>query len=183
MVDGALNWFLGLGIAQKVFAVLFGGLVIFSTAYLISSAGFWLLGYGDEASDPPSEAASSPAPEASTPVAASETLDDMNMKITGVAWRGEIVVVEGEWRGDISSVHCDLLEGENGARVTDWWDRSVAASMSWQTRGFKQEFVEATGGRVEVPADPEASYLATCSANFEDGWQISDTAVVERSPG
>lgn len=183
MVDRALSWFLGLGLGQKVFAVIFGGLVVFSMAYLISSAGLWLLGYGDEASNPPVEGVTPLAPEASTPTAASDTIDDMNLKITGAAWGGDEVVVKGEWRGDISSVHCDLLEGENGDRVTDWWDRSVAASMSWQTRDFEQGFVEAADGRVKNSVDPEASYLVSCSANFADGWEISDSALVEGSPG
>ena len=49
------------------------------------------------------------------------------------------------WKGEteVSSVHCDLLEG--GIAPTRWWDRSVGTQMDWLGQTFIQEFVSARG--------------------------------------
>jgi hypothetical protein len=44
---------------------------------------------------------------------------DFALKIASARWEDENAVVEGMWRGDISSVHCDLLAGGESGRPTD----------------------------------------------------------------
>jgi len=58
------------------------------------------------------------------------------LKIEKARWEGDKAVVEGTWRGDLSSVHCDLLERGEAERPIDWWDRSVAADASFSDRTF-----------------------------------------------
>jgi len=92
-------------------------------------------------------------------------------------------VVEGTWRGDLSSVHCDLMEGDKAERAIDWWDRSVAAEQSFSDRTFSQEFVRAKG-RVKDRIEPEGEYKAVCSAQFSEGWSTGDYApIAGRPPG
>jgi hypothetical protein len=90
-------------------------------------------------------------------------------------------VVEGTWRGKLSSVHCDLMEGGKAERAIDWWDRSVAAEQSFSDKTFSQEFLRAKG-RVKDRIDPESAYKAVCSAQFSDGWSVSDEALMEGKP-
>jgi hypothetical protein len=93
-------------------------------------------------------------------------------------------VVEGTWSGDLalSSVHCDLLEGGESGRSTDWWDRSVGTDMSFSERTFSQEFVQAEGRKIEDPIDPESSYRVLCSGQFSGGWSTTDSAPVKGTP-
>jgi hypothetical protein len=173
-----LDWFWGLNVAQKVLAVLFGGLLLFSVTYLITSGVLWLLFANpgesasvDEGSRP--EEVSVPDQEFATP-------PGMDLQITRAEWVGNTVEVEGRWGGEISSVHCDLFEGDE-QQVTDWWDRSVPPTMSWSERSFKQIFVEAEG-EAEEPIDPSAGYAVTCLGAFADGWSTNDSALVEGEP-
>lgn len=85
----------------------------------------------------------------------------MDLQITRAEWVGNTVEVEGRWGGEISSVHCDLFEGGEEQRVTDWWDRSVPPAMSWSKRTFAQLFV-AAGRQAEEPIDPSTRYSVTC---------------------
>src|SRR5829696_3440496 len=41
---GTIDWFSGLNLVQKVLAVLFAALLLFSASYLVSSAVLWLVG-------------------------------------------------------------------------------------------------------------------------------------------
>jgi len=108
---------------------------------------------------------------------------DMDLQITRARWVGERVVVEGGWSGDVSSVYCDLFEGnETDARVTDWWERGVPAKMSWSERTFTQEFVEAKGREIEDPVDPQKRYWVLCSGNFTGGWGMQPSAAVKGTP-
>jgi len=92
-------------------------------------------------------------------------------------------VVEGTWRGELSSVHCDLMEGGKAERAIDWWDRSVAAEQSFSDKTFSQEFVRAKGS-VKDRIDPKSDYKAVCSAQFSEGWSVTDIALMEgRPPG
>jgi hypothetical protein len=108
---------------------------------------------------------------------------DMDLRITRARWVGQRVVVEGGWSGDVSSVYCDLFEGdETEARVTDWWERGVPAKMSWSERTFTQEFVEAKGREIEDPVDPKKRYWVLCSGNFTGGWGMQPSAAVKGTP-
>jgi len=89
-------------------------------------------------------------------------------------------VVEGTWEGEVSSVHCDLLEGGTSGRSTRWWDRSVGTRMDWSRRTFTQEFVAAEGSGESL--DPEASYSVTCVGSFSSGWSTGAQTQVEGEP-
>ena len=124
---------------------------------------------------PASPSASSSASASSAPVA--------TLPIERARWEGDKAVVEGRWRGDLSSVHCDLLEGGKNGRAIDWWDRSVAAKESFPDRTFSQEFVRAEG-KVKDRIDPKGDYWVVCWAWFSEGWSTGDEAPMEgRPPG
>jgi hypothetical protein len=188
-----LDWFSGLNVIQKVLAVLFAALLMFSASYLVTSGFLWLAGAGDRADSPVEEGAvpegasagstgtASASPGSSTPAS---TGPDFAIEIASARWEGGKAVVEGTWSGDlaISSVHCDLLEGGESGRSTDWWDRSVGTDMSFSKRTFSQEFVQAEGRKIEAPIDPESSYWVLCSGQFSGGWSMTDTAPVKGTP-
>lgn len=174
-----LDWFSGLNIFQKVLAVLFGGLLLFSVAYLITSGVLWLLFANQEESS--SVDAGGSREEASVPDEDLGAPPGMDLQITRAQWSGNAVEVEGRWGGEISSVHCDLFEGGD-QRVTDWWDRAASPSMAWSERTFRRVFVEAQGREVEDPVDPSSRYSVRCMGNFSGGWSTSDNALVEGKP-
>jgi hypothetical protein len=195
---GTLDWFSGLNLVQKVLAVLFAALILFSLSYLVTTTVLWLAGAGDRADSAVEEgavpegasagstgtASASPAsasPGSSTPAS---TVPDFAVEIASARWEGGKAVVEGTWSGDlaISSVHCDLLEGGESGRSTDWWDRSVGTDMSFSERTFSQKFVQAEGRKIEDPIDPESSYWVLCSGQFSGGWSMTDTAPVKGTP-
>jgi len=108
---------------------------------------------------------------------------DMDLQITGARWVGERVMVEGRWSGELSSVYCDLFEGnETDARLTDWWERGVPAKMSWSERTFTQFFVGAKGREIEDPVDPRKRYWVLCSGNFTGGWGMQPSSAVDGTP-
>jgi len=112
MLQRLSGWFLGLNLAQKVLAVLFAALVLFSASHLVSTAVLPLMGAGGERAETPSE--QSPDPGATRPEASQATPSprpDMRLKISSARWDGEEAIVEGTWEGEVSSVHCDQLEG------------------------------------------------------------------------
>jgi len=185
-VQRAYEWFSGLNLIQKVLALLFAALFLFSLSYLLTTVVL-SLGSGDRADPSLEEGAApntaSPASSASASASAETTVPDNKLSITGGRWEGEKAVVEGTWKGDVSSVHCDLLEGGTSGKPTRWWDRTVGARMDWSGRTFTQEFVTAEGGSEgKEPLDPGASYGVACSAQFSDGWQVNDGASVEGTP-
>jgi len=175
----ALDWFWGLNVGQKVLAVLFGGLLLFSVTYLITSGVLWLLFASAEESG--SAAEDSRPEEASVSDEEFATPPGMDLQITRAEWVGNTVEIEGRWGGEISSVHCDLFEGDE-RRVTDWWDRSVPPTMSWSDHTFRQVFVEAEGRRAEEPIDPSSRYSVTCLGAFSEGWSTNDNALVGGEP-
>jgi hypothetical protein len=173
-----VDWFLGLNVAKKVLAALFGGLLLFSVTYLITSGVLWLLFASPEEAASVDEA--SRPEEASVPDEEFATPPGMDLQLTRAEWIGNTVEVEGTWGGEISSVHCDLFEGSGDEqRVTDWWDRSVAPTMSWSERTFTQVFVEGEAGE---PIDPSTAYSVTCSGAFSEGWSMNDSVLVEGKP-
>jgi hypothetical protein len=190
---GTLDWFSGLNLVQKVLAVLFAALFLFSLSYLVTTTVLWLAGAGDRADSAVEEGAvlegassGSTGTASASPGSASagSTVPDFAVEIASARWEGGKAVVEGTWSGDLalSSVHCDLLEGGESGRSTDWWDRSVGTDMSFSERTFSQEFVQAEGRKIEDPIDPESSYWVLCSGQFSGGWSMTDTAPVKGTP-
>jgi hypothetical protein len=183
---GTLEWFSGLNLIQKVLAVLFAALLLFSASYLVTTSILWLAVGGDRTDSPVEESAPPERASAGSTASASAgtTVPDFAVEITSARWEGEKAVVEGTWRGDldISSVHCDLLEGGESGRSTDWWDRSVGTDMAFPERTFSQEFVEAGGRKIEDPIEPANDYWALCSGQFSGGWSMTDSAPVKGTP-
>jgi len=179
-VRSAVDWFSRLNLAQKGLAVLFAALFLFSLAYLLTTAVLHL-SYGDKSNSPIEEgAAPNTASPGSSSASATAPVPDMKVNISGARWEGEKAVVEGTWKGDISSVHCDLIEGGASGKPTRWWDRSVGPQMDWSRRTFTQEFVAAEESG--EPLDPEASYSVSCVGSFSSGWSTGDQAGVEGKP-
>jgi hypothetical protein len=174
------EWFSRLNLLQKALALLFAALFLFSLSYLVSTVVF-NLGVGNRADSPVEEGAApntaSPAPSPSA--SAEATVPNNALSITGARWEGEMAVVEGTWKGDVSSVHCDLLEGGTSGEPTRWWDRSLGTRMDWSARTFTQEFVAAGEGTSAEPLDPVAGYGVICSGQFSGGWSMNDDAPVE----
>src|SRR5215213_9360263 len=170
------DWFSRLNLLQKVLALLFVALFLFSLSYLIASTVLYL-SYGDKANSPIEKGAApntaSPGSSASASASAEATIPNNELSISRARWEGEKAVVEGTWKGEASSVHCDLLEGGASGTPTRWWDRSVGTQMNWEAQTFTQEFVAAEGGEGEESLDRVASYGVVCSGQFSDGWSVN----------
>src|SRR5215217_6247765 len=124
-----VDWYLGLGLGQKIVVGLAAAVVLFLASFWGALWVFSLFAAGDEEGAPAQATAPSITyPEASS-LATPSPEPDLGLKISGARWKGERVVVEGTWKGDVSSVHCDLLEGKGNGHATDWWDRAVPAKM------------------------------------------------------
>jgi len=181
-----VDWYLGLSFGQKIVVGVAASALVFVGAYLASLLIFTVAGVWRADSPPqgqtPAPASSRPGASASASASASvPSAPAIALKIERARWEGDKAVIEGRWRGELSSVHCDLLEGGKAEHATDWWDRSVAAEQSFSDRTFSQEFVRAKGG-VKDRIDPEGDYKAVCSAQFSEGWSMNDSAAVEGAP-
>jgi hypothetical protein len=181
-----VDWYLGLGLGQKIVV---GGavaaLVLVGThlaSLLILSVAAVMRADAPPQGQTPAPASPRPGSSASASASASApSAPAIALKIERARWEGDKAVVEGTWRWELSSVHCDLMEGGKAERAIDWWDRSVAAEQSFSDKTFSQEFVRAKG-RVKDRIDPESAYKAVCSAQFSDGWSVSDEALMEGKP-
>jgi hypothetical protein len=181
-----VDWYLGLSFGQKIVAGVAVAALVFVGAYLASLLIFSVAAVM-RADYPPqggTTAPASPRPGASASTSASASASSAPataLKIERARWEGDKAVVEGTWRGDLSSVHCDLMEGGKAERAIDWWDRSVAAEQSFSDKTFSQEFVRAKG-RVKDRIDPESEYKAVCWAQFSGGAATGYEAPVEGVP-
>lgn len=177
-----VDWYLGLGLGQKVVV----GLVVAVGLFLASYFATLTLLSSSAPQDRNAPQAGASAPGITFPQAYSSATPfpepSGELKINSARWEGEKAVVEGSWKGDISSVHCDLLEGGASGHATDWWDRGVPAKMSWSGRTFTQNFVRARGRKIEDPIEQTSSYAVVCWAQFTGGWQMNDSARVEGTP-
>src|SRR5215203_2932178 len=164
-----VDWYLGLNLGQKAVVGIAVPALVFVFAYLASIVILLAAGVGSE--DYPSQQGGTPAPASLRPgaSASASSVPNIALKIERARWEGDKAVVEGTWRGELSSVHCDLMEGDKAERAIDWWDRSVAAEQSFSDKTFSQEFVRAKG-RVKDLIDPESAHKALCSAQFSEGW-------------
>ena len=176
---------MGLDLGQKIVVGVAVPVLVFVLAYLASIVILLTAGLGPE--DNPAQQGGTPAPASLRPGASASasagisSKPDYALKIEGARWEGERALVQGAWRGDLSSVHCDLLEGGRAGRAIDWWDRSVAAKMSFPDGTFSQEFVRA-GRDVEDRIDPKGEYWVTCWAQFSEGSAAADDAPVGGTP-
>ena len=179
-----VDWYLGLSLGRKIVVGVAVAALVFVGSYLASllilSVTVMRADFPPQGQTPPAPASPKPGASASASASASSA-PAIALKIERARWEGDKAVVEGTWRGELSSVHCDLLEGGKAERAIDWWDRSVAAEQSFSDKTFSQEFVRAKG-RVKDRIDPESAYKAVCSAQFSDGWSVSDEALMEGKP-
>jgi len=176
-----VDWCLGLSLGQKIVVGVAVPALVFVVAYLaslliLSAAGVGRAGYSPQGGTP---APVSLRPGASASASSAPTFE---VKIGSVRWEGEKAVVKGTWRGDLSSVHCDLLKGGIAGSAIDWWDRSVAAKTSFSKRTFSQEFVRAKGRTVKDHVDPQGAYWVVCWAQFSDGYGTGNEAPVKGTP-
>jgi len=182
VLQSVFDWFWGLNLAQKVLAVLFAALLLFSTSFLVSTAVLRLMGGGGERAGTPSEQSASDGDHHTGSPGSESAGPDIAVNITSARWEGKKAVVEGTWRGDVSAVHCDLLEGGASGIPTRWWDRSVGTQMDWSARTFTQEFVAAEKDEGWEPLDPLSSYGVSCTGRFSSGWATSASAQLEGKP-
>jgi len=184
-----VDWYLGLSLGQKIVVGVAVAALVFGGSYLASLLIFSVAGV-ERADSPhqgqtpspgrPRSGASASSASASASASSAPAID---LKIERARWEGDKAVVEGSWQGDLSSVHCDLLEGDKANRAIDWWDRSVAAEQSFSDKTFSQEFVRAKGN-VKDRIDPESDYKAVCWAQFSEGSATGDYTLMEgRLPG
>jgi hypothetical protein len=181
-----VDWYLGLSLGQKIVVGVAVSALVLVGSYLASLLILSVARVGGEDYPPqggaPAPASVRPGTSASASASASaSSAPAIALKIERARWEGDKAVVEGTWRGDLSSVHCDLLEGGKAEHAIDWWDRSVAADASFSDRTFSQEFVRAKG-RVKDRIDPEGDYKAVCGAQFSEGWSTGDDAPMEGRP-
>jgi hypothetical protein len=169
-VRSAFDWFSRLNLLQKVLALLFVALILFSLYYLLTTAVFGSIGGGSERANTPSQESSPPRSNVKPPG---------EVTISSARWEGQKAVVKGSWKGNISSVYCDLVEGGSSRKPTRWWDRSVGTQMDWSGRTFTQEFVAARGSEDWEPLDPLASYDVECWGSFAGEVMTSASAHVE----
>ncbi len=176
-----VDWYLGLAPGQKVVVGVAAFVLVLALTYLASIVILLAAGVGPEGSS--SQGEEEPVPASTTPSssASASAFADTTLEVETARWQGDVAVVEGTWRGDLSSVHCDLLEGSSSGQVTDWWDRSAAARISLSDRTFSQEFVRA-GGDVKQPLDPKREYWATCWAQFAGGLATGDEIPIKGTP-
>jgi hypothetical protein len=172
VVQKVLDRFSRLNLTQKVLVVLFALLLWFLAIFLSSAAIFRSMGSGG------SEQANTPSKQAN----AEGVQSNVDVKISSARWEGQKAVVEGTWKGEVSSVHCDIWEGSVSGAPTRWWDRSVGVQMNWSERSFTQEFVSARGSDNWEPLDPLASYVVRCGGLFAGDWATSDSTRVEGKP-
>lgn len=173
-----VDWFLGLSRGQRTVVGITAAVGVllatyFATLIILASSG---------PAEETTPQAGVPAPASLQASASASATPNFAMEIDGARWEGGKAVVEGTWRGDLSSVHCDLLEGGSAGRAIDWWDRSVTAQASYSERTFSQEFVRAKGRGVEDRIDSERDYWAVCWAQFSDGGAAGDETAVEGEP-
>jgi len=178
-----VDWYLGLNLGQKIVVGIAISALVFVFTYLASLLILSAAGVGREDYPPQEGATPAPASLRAGASASASSPPAIPLKIERARWEGDRAVVEGTWQGDLSSVHCDLLEGGRSGQAIDWWDRSVAAEASFPERTFSQEFVRAGGREVKDRIDPEGDYWAVCWAQFSDGDAAGDEAPVEGAPG
>src|SRR5215208_890873 len=176
-----VDWYLGLSFGRKIVVGVAAAVSVLLASYF---ASLLILSPSERGEGAPSQAgAPAPVSSSASASASASSAPAIALKIERARWEGNKAVVEGKWQGELSSVHCDLLEVDKAERAIDWWDRSVAAEQLFSDKTFSQEFVR-TKGRVKDRIEPEGEYKAVCSAQFSEGWSMVDEApIAGRPPG
>ena len=181
-----VDWYLGLHLGQKIVVGVALAIALFLATLATYLASLLILsssGVGQEAA-PHQGGKLAPASLRPGASASASSAPNFTLQVESARWEGERAMVEGRWRGELSSVHCDLLEGSKAGRAIDWWDRSVATKMAFSERTFSQEFVHAHGSGVKDRIDPKGEYWVVCWAWFSEGWSTGHEAPMEgRPPG
>ena len=182
VVQRVLDWFWGLNLTRKVLAVLFAALLLFAASYLISTAVFRSMGGASEEATTPSKQSAAAGSHHTGSANSERTRPHVAVTISSARWEGQKAVVEGTWKGEVSSVHCDLWEGAAGGVPTRWWDRSSGTQMDWFRQTFTQEFVAARGSESSEPLDPLAKYSVRCWGSFAGNVMTTASAQVDGKP-
>lgn len=169
------DWYRGLSSGAKILVGgLAGVLVVFVLSFIFSIGALWLLSGGDD------EGSSEQQPP--EPSGVQDEIPDVGVEILRAEWNEDRVEVEGQWTGDLSSVRCDLFEGEDFA-VVQWWDRAVSPTYDMSGKTFTQTFAAAAGqGEAEASIDPTAEYHVICQGAFPEKITTGDEAQVEGTP-
>jgi hypothetical protein len=114
VVQRVLDWFRVLNLAQKMLVVLFAAVLLFAASYLISTAFFRSIGDASEQASTPSKQSAAAGSHDTGSANPEITRPDVAVTISSARWEGQKAVVEGTWKGEVSSVHCDLWEGAAG---------------------------------------------------------------------
>jgi hypothetical protein len=160
-------------LVQKVLVVGFALLLWFLAIFIISTAVFQSMRSGSERANAPSEESSTPRPNTRPP----------EVYISSARWEGQKAVVKGSWKGDISAVYCDILEGGYSGKPARGLDRSSEVQMDLRGHTFTQESVAASESEGGESLDPEASYSAVCWGLYSGDLRTNrTTAKVEGTP-
>src|SRR5829696_9517702 len=115
-----VDWYLGLGLGQKIVV---GGALAALVLVGTHLASLLILSVTVMRADSPPQgqtpAPKSPRPGSSASASASAgapSAPTIALKIERARWEGDKAVVEGTWRWELSSVHCDLMEGGKAER-------------------------------------------------------------------
>jgi len=179
-----VDWYLGLHLGQKIVVGVALAIALFLATLATYLASLLILsssGVGQEAA-PHQGGKLAPASLRPGASASASSAPNFTLQVESARWEGERAMVEGRWRGELSSVHCDLLEGSKAGRAIDWWDRSVAAEESFSERIFSQEFVRAEDTDVKDHIDPKGDYWVVCWAQFSEGSATGDEAPIGGPP-
>jgi hypothetical protein len=182
VVQRVLDWFWGLNLVQKALGVLFAALLLFVASFLIGSAVFRSMGGASEQANTPSNQSAAAGSHDTDSANPEKMRPDVAVMISNARWDGQKAVVEGTWKGEVSSVHCDLWEGTAGGAPTRWWDRSAGTQMDWLGQSFTQDFVSARGNEASEPLDPLAKYSVRCWGSFAGNVMTSASAPVKGKP-
>lgn len=157
-----------------------GVLVVFTLSFLFSAATFFLLSPGGESEATGEQPSEQPMAQPADP----GEVPDVNLKIVRAEWKGDQVEAEGQWTGDLSSVSCNLFEGEESEdlAVVDWWDRAIPATYDTPGQTFAQVFAPTDQAIPEAYIAPAIPYSVLCEGAFSRGITTGDLAPVNGTP-
>ncbi len=173
----ALDRYRGLSSGGKI---LVGGvagvLVVFALSFLFSVGAFWLLSAGNDEEPSQQQPPEQPADPDETP--------DVDLEITRAEWNEDRVEVEGQWAGELSSVSCDLFEGEESEdlAIVEWWDRAIPTTYDTPGQTFTQVFTATNQKGPEDSIDPATPYSVLCEGAFSMGITTGDLAPANGTP-
>jgi hypothetical protein len=98
------------------------------------------------------------------------------LDIERAEWRGEKVLVSGEWMKGLSTPPtCRVFEGRDGP-MSDYFGLDARVSLDGHT--FSKEFVPVEADRKDPPAKKE-DYYVRCTVSLDSGRTAEDTVKVD----